>query len=516
MEELAALRLQGMRAMVGVCWLAVLITLGGAVMGGRSLVPVGMAAAIAVLPTLFLISGQIGVLARIVMGATLPLFCAIFIYQWAGTPWLLDLHMTFFVAMAMLATLVDWRAIVAFAAVTAAHHLLLNFVAPDLVFVGGADLGRVVLHAVVVVAETIVLIGLTTKLEIGAIRQAAAAAAAENFRLEREAEIERGSLAQIAQRDVVEHLRFGLSTLSSGDLSFRIVQDFPVGFEDIKLHFNTAISDLDSLVQGVASASKCIQLGTAELRQGSAELANRTSGQAASVDEAVTTMARLLHGARDAAEQATAVNSRAAGAKRSAQEGQDVVRAAIETMRCVEKSANEIRQIIGVIDGIAFQTNLLALNAGVEAARAGESGKGFAVVATEVRALAQRSADAASGIKALIDDSTGQVSEGVGQVRRTGEALQGIMDQVTEISSGIDGLALAAEGNVADLGGVNEVFALLDVNAQMNAAMVEQSSAALRTLANEVNDLASSMNIFRCSAELQAPDPVVFVSTRAA
>ena len=492
------------------------IALGGGVLGGRSLIPAGMAAAIAVLPTALVISGQIGALARIVMGATLSLFCAIFIYQWAGTAWLIDLHMTFFVALAMSVTLVDWRAIVASAGVTAVHHLLLNFLAPELVFTGGADLGRVILHAVVVIAETAVLIGVTTQLEIGAVRQAAAAAATEDIRLVREAEIERVGLAQIAQRSVVEHVRSGLSSLSSGDLTFRITEDFPADFQDIKLHFNTAIGDLDRLVQGVASAARRIQQGTVELRNGSAELADRTAQQAASVDEAVTTMSRLLRVARDAARQATTVNERAAGARRSAQDGQVVVSSAIETMHGVEESANQIRQIIGVIDGIAFQTNLLALNAGVEAARAGEAGKGFAVVATEVRALAQRSSDAASGIKALIDESTDQVSEGVGQVRHTGEALEGIVDHVTEINSGIDALALAAESNATDLGDVNEVFALLDINAQKNAAMVEQSSAALRALANEVNDLASVMNIFRCSAENHAPGPIALSPARAA
>jgi methyl-accepting chemotaxis protein len=170
---------------------------------------------------------------------------------------------------------------------------------------------------------------------------------------------------------------------------------------------------------------------------------------------------------------------------------------AVAAMSEIEKSSGQISQIIGVIDEIAFQTNLLALNAGVEAARAGEAGRGFAVVASEVRALAQRSADAAKEIKALISASTTQVASGVELVGETGRVLGRILVQVTEINGIVAEIAASAAEQSTGLAEVNTAVNQMDQLTQQNAAMVEQSTAASHSLAHEADALATLIGRFQ-------------------
>ncbi len=493
MNEIAKLRELGLKALVGVCWLSVVIILAGSFVADTGYAPVLMALAISVIPTMMALGRRTDGTARIVIGATMPLYCAILLYQWSGSNWMIDLHMTFFAMVAMLAVLADWRAILAGAGVTAVHHLALNYLAPSLVFNGGGNLNRVLLHAVIVIAETTVLAVLTIRLENGMRDQAAAEE--EKNRIAQIVEVESERVAA-EQRTVVEQIGAGLRALSHGNLSHRIDIVFPCGFDELRADFNQTVHDLSAMVGNVTDASRHIQAGSAEIRSASDDLARRTEQQAASVELASSTMSRLVTAASETARNAATVNVALGSAQHSATAGQEVVSRAMATMDLVEKSANEIRQIISMIDGIAFQTNLLALNAGVEAARAGDSGKGFAVVANEVRALAQRSADAANGIKALIDTSTTQVAEGVVQVMQTGEALKGIMSQVMEISLAVDGITRAAEENALDLSRVNETFGTLDLSTQQNAAMVEESNAALRALSNETEALMGVVSRF--------------------
>jgi methyl-accepting chemotaxis protein len=167
----------------------------------------------------------------------------------------------------------------------------------------------------------------------------------------------------------------------------------------------------------------------------------------------------------------------------------------------IQRSAQEIQSITNVIDGIAFQTNLLALNAGVEAARAGEAGKGFAVVASEVRALAQRASEAASDIKRLIEASSSQVTAGVGLVRRSGEAFEGIATKVDDVSRLVSGIAELTQRQSHNLGQVDLAVREMDRSTQQNAAMVEQSNAASRSLAGEAAGLNEQVRQFRLQSE---------------
>ena len=456
--------------------------------------PVLLALALSVYPTLAMLRGTDDAPTRIMLGATMPLYCAVWLYQWSGHAWIIDLHMTFFAMIAMLAVLVDWRAVLAGAAVTAVHHLVLNFVAPALVFGGGSDLGRVVLHAVVVVAETALLVGLVIQLEKLLLAHSEAQAA--RIMAEEIAEQEREQRAA-EQRLVVEAIEKGLASMARGDLTARIHDDFPKAFEALRRNFNNTLGNLEKLVGSVAEASAQIQTGTSEIRVASDDLSRRTEAQAASVESASHAIADLVASASRMASNASAASDTLVHSQNRAVEGHQVVANAMATMEKIEQSAGEIGQIVSLIDGIAFQTNLLALNAGVEAARAGDAGRGFAVVASEVRALAQRSADAAADIKRLISNSTAQVSEGVGQVARTGEVLREVMEQVTMIASTVQEITEAARGNAEELARVNDTFMMIDQSTQQNAAMVEESNAALRTLANETDGLIHSVERFQ-------------------
>jgi methyl-accepting chemotaxis protein len=193
--------------------------------------------------------------------------------------------------------------------------------------------------------------------------------------------------------------------------------------------------------------------------------------------------------------------------KTGAEKSGQVVRDAIGAMSAIENSATQITQIIGVIDEIAFQTNLLALNAGVEAARAGDAGRGFAVVASEVRALAQRSAQAAKEIKALISSSTQHVGQGVNLVGATGTSLSEIVIQIGKINSLITEIAGSSEEQATALHQVNTAINQMDQVTQQNAAMVEQSTAASHSLSEESETLLQLTSKFRVANESEATEP---------
>ena len=302
-----------------------------------------------------------------------------------------------------------------------------------------------------------------------------------------------------AQQQVVETLSRALKSLANNQLDCQIRQSLPGGYEELRRDFNAAVDSLAAAISDVHRSANSVLSGSSEIRSASDDLAHRNEQQAASLEETAAAMNQVTDGVKETARSAGEVQKSITEAHEEASEGGAVVARAVEAMAGIEHSAQEISQIIGVIDGIAFQTNLLALNAGVEAARAGDAGKGFAVVANEVRALAQRSADAAKDIKALITTSTVQVGSGVTLVGETGTLLGRIVTRIGEINEVIGDIATNAGQQASNLDMVNSAVGEMDRVTQQNAAMVEQSTAAARSLADEARQLADIVARFGAS-----------------
>ncbi|PLK26661.1 HAMP domain-containing methyl-accepting chemotaxis protein [Novosphingobium sp. TH158] len=310
--------------------------------------------------------------------------------------------------------------------------------------------------------------------------------------------------AEHRQRAVVESLSGGLGELAEGNLAYRIEKPLAEEYESLRISFNQTVAQLADLMQRVSASAQSVSTGAGEIRAASDDLAVRNEQQAASLEETSAAMNQVTGGMQDTATSAVEMQKSIVEAHREATDGGAVVQRAVAAMAEIERGAHEITQIIDVIDGIAFQTNLLALNAGVEAARAGDAGKGFAVVANEVRALAQRSADAARNIKELINASTDQVAGGVKLVGETGSLLEKIVGRVGEISERISQIARSAESQSVNLQQVNASVSEMDRMTQQNAAMVEESTAAARSLADEAKELTSLVGQFRTGSDRPA------------
>ncbi len=290
-----------------------------------------------------------------------------------------------------------------------------------------------------------------------------------------------------------------LARLAEGDLAVRVEADVAPQFQKLKGDFNKAAETLEAAMRTVSEKTAGISCASSEVSHAADDLSRRTEQQAASLEETAAALDEITSTVRQSTDGARKARDSVAEATAEAQASGEIVRRTVEAMNGIEGSSKQISQIIGVIDEIAFQTNLLALNAGVEAARAGEAGKGFAVVAQEVRALAQRSAEAAKEIKTLISTSTAQVDEGVTLVGRTGDALQRIVERVSAINGLIASISSSTEEQSTGLGEVNTAVNQMDQVTQQNAAMVEQTSAASRSLAQDADDLSRLVAQFRLS-----------------
>jgi methyl-accepting chemotaxis protein len=352
---------------------------------------------------------------------------------------------------------------------------------------------------------TLAIPGLTRRDEVGAMarsvevfkdglirgqameREAAEAAAAAAATRE-QAEAARAAAAAKLQ-EVVGGLAAGLSLLAKGDLGCSLTTSFAAEYETLRRDFNSAVGQLAGTMGQIVANTRAIASNTVEITSAADDLARRTEQQAASLEETTAALDRITTTVRETAEGAQKACNVVAAAQSGAQQSAEIVKEAVAAMTAIEGSSQQISQIIGVIDEIAFQTNLLALNAGVEAARAGDTGRGFAVVASEVRALAQRSADAAKEIKSLISVSGQEVARGVQLVGQTGRSLDSIVGQVEQISGVVVTIAASAREQATALSEVNVALNHMDQVTQQNAAMVEQSTAACHNLSGEAAEL---------------------------
>ena len=433
---------------------------------------------------------------------------------------------------------------------SAANHTTLenaHFELQMALFIGGGIAGVVAVVLIWLLARAIVtpIVGMTeamTRLasgdhnvdvpaldrgdEVGRMAKAVVVfkdAAIEKLRLSNETEAIRAAAEEERRRaeedkareaaDIafaVDHLAAGLSALAEGNVSYRIAEPFAGRLDDLRTNFHASLEKLQAALSAVGQTASAINAGAAEIRAATDDLAKRTEQQAASIEETAAALEQITTTVKDNAARAEnvgkLVNTTRTGAERSG----EVVRSAVAAMTEIEASSGEIGNIIGVIEDIAFQTNLLALNAGVEAARAGDAGKGFAVVAQEVRALAERSANAAKEIKALIAKSTEHVGNGVTLVGETGRELEQIVAAVQDISEHVAAIVTSSREQSVGLSEINSAVNAMDHGTQQNAAMVEEQTAASHGLASQAEALADLLRQFRlaeAAATRSAPAP---------
>jgi methyl-accepting chemotaxis protein len=307
--------------------------------------------------------------------------------------------------------------------------------------------------------------------------------------------------AEQDQQFVVATLGRRLQQVSAGDLTTRIVEPFTGRYDRIRKDFNDALDKLSPVLTSVSRNAVDVRTGSSELCNASDDLARRTEQQAASLEETAAAMQEITSQTRRTASAAIEASRVVNTAKANVELSEAVVVRAVSAINGIERSSGEIAEIISVIDGIAFQTNLLALNAAIEAAAAGDAGNAFAVAATEVRALAQRSADAAGDVKSRITASVAQVSAGVAAVIEMREVLDHVVGAVVEISRLAGEIAESADQQSQGISQINSAIGEMGSTTQQNAAMVKESNAAARSLAAQADELAHFISRFRLGGD---------------
>ncbi|NGP16393.1 HAMP domain-containing protein [Devosia chinhatensis] len=299
-----------------------------------------------------------------------------------------------------------------------------------------------------------------------------------------------------------------LSALANTDLTIRMEGDYQGAFARLKADTNAVADKLTDIVGQLRDTSRTLKTATGEILSGANDLSERTTKQAATIEETSAAMEQLAATVLQNAERAREASTVASGVTQTAEEGGQVMGKATDAMDRITQSSAKISNIIGLIDDIAFQTNLLALNASVEAARAGEAGKGFAVVAVEVRRLAQSAAQASSEVKALIEQSATEVKGGSRLVADAAQRLEQILNSARSSSALMNGIAHESREQAASIEEVNTAVRTMDEMTQHNAALVEEMNASIEQTEAQAAQLDRIVDIFALEERAPAPKPV--------
>ncbi|MEI7840659.1 MAG: methyl-accepting chemotaxis protein [Methylococcaceae bacterium] len=287
------------------------------------------------------------------------------------------------------------------------------------------------------------------------------------------------------------------NALSEGDLTQSIQKNYPGTFGKVISGMNSTVDNIKALVSEIKDSSEIITLAAKEIAAGNNDLSRRTEEQADSLEKTAANMEEFTSAVQKNSQSANHANELARMSSTIARNGVTAVSQVVVTMNGINESSKKIVDIISVIDGIAFQTNILALNAAVEAARAGDQGRGFAVVATEVRSLAQRAASAAGEIKNLIGDSVDKVQEGSYLAAKAGKTMEEILSSIQGVTNTISEITVASNEQSTSIVQVNQSLSYMDDVTQQNAALVEQASAAAKSLEEQTHNLSATVGNFK-------------------
>lgn len=282
-----------------------------------------------------------------------------------------------------------------------------------------------------------------------------------------------------------------------GDLSKSISGDYQGDFNDLKTAINTSAKELNRIIGLIQQSAQSVQRAVLEVGTASIDLSSRTQEQAASIEETAAALEQITATVNEHTDSTVHADELIHQTKEQSQNGMEIVEKARQSMSKITSSSEQISEIITLIDSIAFQTNLLALNAAVEAARAGEHGRGFAVVASEVRNLAQKSADAASNIKGIIEASVTQVKAGEQQVRQSGEMLLSINNSIIAITDIVEQITNSSREEKTGIGQINIAVSQIDGITQQNAALSEQTSAAATQMQSDTDSMMEALKFFK-------------------